>query len=441
MIQRIASVLSVVLLASQLAACSGAPGGDGSETTEAADSTKAPGAGAQMNDLSILYPLATTKTQMKGYLTPASTAAGQALLPEALFDRVMGIAPAAGADDTNDGTEDTEGLVPGASPQMAYADMKVVGFRLDPCFANLGPVVDESTCQNQLRLIFQSVTLTKGTPTAVDGAVHVFYSLTRPELTAAVNEVIAAREANDSTSSDLGPLAVHPLVVKQGLGGSMSTALNAIVLKYASSANIVRMTEFLAGNLDTAWSFSGIDVVSGEATQMDIATLPRGATNESFALGFGALLSVASFTPSTTAKDDMQILVNSTAAAAATPAAQKAAFEATLRIQNPTFDSPNTMDCASCHTAEAAQVVVGQGKLGFSPIGDPNAFVADPAFVSAADMKRTTPITATSAFNLHAFSYSGESAMISQRVVNETAALVAYVNGTVLPAATATDAQ
>jgi hypothetical protein len=411
-----------------------------------------------MNDLSVLYPLATTSSQMAGYLKGTSKTAGGDLLPVALFDAVTGTKTPKGTDGVTDGdgtdgtgsadggvdgTEggtsdssgDSDGLTPGASPTLVYSHMRAVAFRLDPCFANIGPVVDESTCQNQIRVIFQSLTYSKGSTTAVDGAVHVFYSLTRPEFIAALDEVIAARQANDPESSDLGPLAVHPLVATQGLGGPMSKALNDVVVKYASSANILRLTQFLAGNLDTVWNFSGVDVASGQVTAMQIASLPKGTTDETFFLGFGALLTGGTFSPTTTSADDMQILTNSTNATAASATVQKAAYDSALRVQNPGFDSPNTIDCASCHTAQAAQVVVGENLLGFSSAGNANAFVPDPTFVSAADDGQTTPITTSSPFNLHAFSYSGSNAMINQRVINETAALVAYVNGQVLPGA------
>ena len=455
-----AAGLSLLLL---VAACSAPSNGFGEAVSESADTTASGTAsGAQLNDLSVLYPLATSSAQLNDYLKATSTTAGGPLLPVALFDAVTGakakasagstdgLTDGAGVDagvdggdasaeDSGDAGSDTvadpgsmnDGLVPGASPQLVYSDLRAVAFRLDPCFANIGPVTDPSSCQNQIRVIFQSLTFSDGSTTAVDGAVHVFFSLTRAEFVAAVNEVIAARQANDPTGADLGPLAVHPLLARQGLGGKMTKALNKIVLKYASSANILRLTQFLAGNLDTDWSFSGINVAKGKATPMDIASLPSGTTSETFALGFGAFLSQGEFLPGTKSSDNMEILANSVLATAATPAVQQAAFDSALRVQNPNFDSPNTIDCASCHVAQFAQVVVGQNVLGLEASGA-YAFASNPSYVAAADTVATTPVTGTTTFNLHAFSYSGSSPMINQRVMNETEALVAYVNGQVL---------
>lgn len=76
----------------------------------------------------------------------------------------------------------------------------------------------------------------------------------------------------------------------------------------------------------------------------------------------------------------MQLLGNLATAKAASKTAQQAAFDAALRIENPTKHSPDTIDCASCHV----------------------------------------------------FSYRDGHPMIAVRVINETASVVAYLNGSVL---------
>jgi hypothetical protein len=56
-----------------------------------------------MNDLSVLYPLATTSSQMEGYLKGTSKTAGGDLLPVALFDAVTGTKTPKGTDGVTDG--------------------------------------------------------------------------------------------------------------------------------------------------------------------------------------------------------------------------------------------------------------------------------------------------------------------------------------------------
>ena len=133
-----------VLGVAAMAACSGGPGSSSNGSNDSVGGT------AQMNDLSVLFPLAQTSSDMAGYLTAKSKTAGGDLMPEALFDTVTG---------QTSKTHTTGPLPPGASPSLVYDDMRVIGFRLDPCFANIGPVVDESSCLNQIRVIFQSLEL------------------------------------------------------------------------------------------------------------------------------------------------------------------------------------------------------------------------------------------------------------------------------------------
>jgi hypothetical protein len=96
-------------------------------------------------------------------------------------------------------------------------------------------------------------------------------------------------------------------------------------------------------------------------------------------------------------------------------------------VENPTLNSPNTVDCASCHVAQLARILVGQQQFGIDPTGNPNAFVPDAQAVPAADAQQTTSIDLNNGLDLHAFSYKNTEPMINQRVINETAALVAYL--------------
>src|SRR4029078_6297604 len=103
-------------------------------------------------------------------------------------------------------------------------------------------------------------------------------------------------------------------------------------------------TTFSSANLQTVWHFEGFDVAAGKTTAMVIPTLPMAATNESFFVGFGAALE-GSFSRGPTAPDDVRLLSNLVDAQAATAAARQASYDAALRIENPDFHSPNTIDC------------------------------------------------------------------------------------------------
>jgi hypothetical protein len=386
--------------------------------TAGCDTADSPGNGAavQMNDVTIVMPLAKTQTELDAYLPATGAGAKGVLLPQAIYTAKF-------PDPGHGGV--------GGDVQMQYAKLRVVAVRFDPCFAQIGPITDPSSCQNQIRLVFQDLTLSGGSTSAIDGAVHAFYSLDRAELTQAMREVIDLRRASGQTRN-MGPLAPHPLVVKQGIDGAFSQGLSKIILEHAGASNLVRFTHFQSSNLQTVWTFNGFDLsADGTATAMVIPTLPASATVGKFFAGFGASLA-GGFTPETTSSDDVALLVNVTNAKAATHAAVQAAYDASLRIENPSLHSPNTIDCASCHIAETARLLTGEDVLHLASDDVSNVFHPDPKFVSDANAAaKTTPRGQT--VNLHMISYRNSSLLIGQRVINETANVVAYANGTIRP--------
>lgn len=388
----------------------------------------------QMNDLTVLFPLASNAVDFDTYLAASSTGNNGALLPESLF----------------------------ASDQdefIAYDDLRVVGFRLDPCFANVGPITDPSKCDNQIRLVFQPLSLEVGSnlASAEDAAVHVSYSITRDQLLAAADAIATARA--QSTTDDLGPLAVNPLVVQQGLSGAYAQALRGIIMTYANGAKIERLTTFFleaAGGFsggsggpvpdeiemgsgsgsdivpppfeDLFWDMHGFNVAADVETPLQIAKLGSDTTDMSISASTNPL--EAQLSPVTDGSDNLTLLASASEAGSASSAQRQAAFDAALRIENPNDNSPNTIDCASCHMAEPARLLVGEPMFDMTPTGDANAFVAASS-IPAADLASTATMfvdPVDQGLNIHAFSYRDSDPIINQRVINETAANLAYLN-------------
>jgi hypothetical protein len=265
---------------------------------------------------------------------------------------------------------------------------------------------------------------------------------------AAVATISTARA--QLSDADLGPLAVHPLLVQDDLGGTFAKQLRSIIATYADSTRIERITSFAvilsvsgrppdspgpddapAGIL---WTMHGFDVTSEQETALAIPTLP----SDSRTVQISAVPNPfdASLSPMTTSTDAIGVLENANTATSAAPSAQQAAFDAALRIENPLDHSPNTIDCASCHMAEPVRTLVAEQVLGMSETGDANRFAADPSIPSG-DLTATTAVVdpgEPGLLNIHAFSYRASSPMINQRVINETAQNLAYLQSQLVSA-------
>ena len=80
--------------------------------------------------------------------------------------------------------------------------------------------------------------------------------------------------------------------------------------------------------------------------------------------------------------------------------------------------------------AEPARLLVGEPMFDMTPTGDANAFVAASS-IPAADLASTATMfvdPVDQGLNIHAFSYRDSDPIINQRVINETAANLAYLN-------------
>jgi hypothetical protein len=374
---------------------------------------------AQVNDVSILLPLPKTDADLG--LLPAASLAGQqggALLPKETYEKAFG-APG----------QLQAGGTPAAPP---HANLRLVAVRLDPCSGKTGPVRDDATCINEMRLVFQIVKKEAGAFVADDSAVHAFYKLTRDQYADAVGKMIAARRA--AGDARLGSLGPHPLIVSQGLRGNAAEVLRGIVKDLAGPRTLTRFTQFTTSGLGTAWNFSGVDVKGADTPRIPIPNVPADAKVVAFFAGFnaGQLSGEPPFSPASNApaKDNMQLLGNGNFAGRATPEARQAAFDAAVRIENPALHSPDTTDCASCHAAAISRSMIGEKRFNLKVSAADAAFKVDTRFVPVAETKETT--LDPNSINVHMFSYKGKVAGIHRRTVNESAAIVSFTNQFVL---------
>ncbi len=356
-------------------------------------------------DVTVVYPLPASAADAEHMLKGTSVGAFGELVPREAFSRIAEPLDAR-----------SKGPV-GSAGEPARQGLHLVAVRLDPCFGVEGK---ESTCQAQMRLVFQGMAGVGDAPgpAADDGAVHVFVALPQAELVRTVKQVLALKEAAGGYAD--APLGVHPILAKQGLGGAFAKGLRSIVLEHAGAAKTVRVTFFKLLNAGVStWSFGILENQSGSYRLASIATIARPGQSLSNALAFGGDLS-ATVDPATSHADNLTLLLDTNRAKAAAAADRQAAFDAALRIENPLRHTPDTIDCVSCHTAMAA-ARSAEAKLGLSREGNANHFVAKVPVLP------TMPAT-VSLHNLHAFSYLGRELGVSQRTANETAVAVDRVN-------------
>lgn len=293
-----------------------------------------------------------------------------------------------------------------------YDALRVVGIRLDPCSARS----PGSSCEkDEVRLVLQALTRDQaGRPVYTDGGVHLIYDVPPSDLFDMLLELLTAKKENGNLGSAvLGP---HPILTAQGLSGPFAERLRAIVLRHVGATRLVKVTMFNHGNLDEdAWTFAAVENVGGSFVKASIGA-HRSETSQTV-VGSSATGEISNTRASAypaLGVDAVEALVGGAHAAPGSPEALalSTAFEAAVRVDNPTAHTTETTTCANCHLAEGARRI-GEGLYAFHSSNvyrSPRTGLPVPA-----PRDERTSVT-----NLHAFGYLGRQVSISQRTANES---------------------
>jgi hypothetical protein len=295
-------------------------------------------------------------------------------------------------------------------PDDLYASLRLVSVRVDPCFAAVEDRGDK--CTNQVRLVLRSWNNAAG-GVSDDGAIHLFYGVSREELTTLVATTVALRK-DPPAQMGLGP---HPSMKQEGMSGPFAKGYFSALLSFIGEANLTRIA-FITREAarQPTWKFGSFDKASGAWKPLAIPTT-QGATVQTIGggLGFGPGTYDFKVDLPTEHADKTAALYSSEKITALGKAEVESAYDAALRIENPSKHSPETIDCASCHLSHARQTVEAQFAL--APMGRPDAYPS-----------ALTPTGLISSARVHAFTYGEGGTQISQRVANETIAVVKYFN-------------
>lgn len=341
------------------------------------------------NDVSVLFPLG------RGDLWPASMPArgGQPLLPRSAVD------------------------LPGRpvirelqGPDATYAGLRVVSLRFDPCFSG-------NPCYPQIRLVLQG--LSANGAGAFDGAFHALYNLTADEF-AGLTVRLKALGASAPENEGVTRLEVSPSLLAQGMTGAYAAGLRDLVTQYIGAPNLAKLTFMTraAGGGDR-WDFGGFNLKDFQpGGAFPIAGLDGGPLQQTVREGGGggpgrgpggAQAYAYAVTPDVL-HGEVALVLSSGAAANAAPADRQRAMDALTRVENPSLESPDTVDCAACHLANRVR---GHLQATFS-------LSSSLSYSGTAEATRLIGGAERDNENLRAFGYFNDQPAISQRTANET---------------------
>jgi hypothetical protein len=301
-----------------------------------------------------------------------------------------------------------------------YTKLRVVSARIDPCFdaANLahgGP------CVRQVRLVAQPMEVYGTTPASetysfFDASVHLFYKLDEDAFARLIVTLDELRRANTGNPM----LGVHPVLAREGLGGPFATRLRALILSSCDVSNLTRMTFMATGRSGKNWfwgildrqpdgSFAASKVPLRPDTVMDGFTQNGiGAAHDGVPLGLSIFPDQLIKTEDAVALSDSEF---------------RAAADKIRRIENPNLMATKDVNCASCHLAGAA-LGNALAARGLRSIAAPSTYLAPRG--QRTDLPRD-PVY-WNGRNMHAFSYMGSLALVSQRTANESARIADYLS-------------
>lgn len=324
----------------------------------------------------------------------------------------------------------TLSVVPPLSPVMTSAEaeenLRVIAVRIDPCF----PLPTPMACQKQLRLVWQPLEIGFRQQTAtVDAALHSFYVLSDSEFDELISDLASWKNKFNPQTQTL-PLQVHPAWKTEGDQSPAFIEFNSIVKKYAGITKLTRITSMVVRGAGDMWAFAGFEFKDNRLKLFMVPRLDRqsqafvnfAVPADHFERGMISPQPTGddSFSKITTNSDRYQL-------GETTPVHEETILKelrAMHRIENPHTFNPENMDCVSCHVALSARSWIEKNRsdLGLQVIADTLAYKNTRYNLE----NKSTNVHNTQ--SLRAFGYFGNELAISQRVINESAAVADQIN-------------
>lgn len=342
-----------------------------------------------MNDVSMLVPLPPSDAPTL-FRASDPTVEGTPILPVAIYDDAI--------------------TIPGRPGELGdfYDQLHVVALRFDLCDrVALGPCPEGA--EGSLRLVFQPVFGATG----VDLGFHAFYTIPPadvPGVVARLRTLAAMR--GEPTTSPLGPSQVL------ATDAAYRDEVRAMVNDLARPSRLMRVTAMGQVVIAAAfrWVFHGIERRNGVFEEMVLPDTNDGLTQDVL------LLDQASYrlTPEVDLPAGLQLALSRSDFGSAGASERTAALRALIDVENPLTHTADTVQCASCHVSTVALAHRAMD-AGVDPRTLPGAFT------SPFDLSIARGASATDDTLIRGFGWVGNDAAISQRVVNETANVLAEI--------------
>lgn len=324
----------------------------------------------------------------------------------------------------------TLSVVPPLSPVMTSAEaeenLRVIAVRIDPCF----PLPTPLACQKQIRLVWQPLEVGFRQQTStVDAALHSFYVLTDAEFDELLSDLITWKNKFSPQNNKL-PLQIHPAWKNADDQSPALIEFNSLVKKYAGFTKLTRVTSMVVRGAGDMWAFAGFEF---KDNRLKLFMVPRLERQSQAFVNFAVPadhFERGMISPQPTGDDAFsKITTNSDRyqVGETTPEHEEDILKelrAMHRIENPHTFNPENMDCVSCHVALSARAWIEKNRfdLSLQPLAD--TFAYKNAHYNLEN--KSTNIHNTQ--SLRAFGYFGNDLAISQRVINESAAVADQIN-------------
>ncbi len=286
------------------------------------------GEAVSRNDVSVLLPLPAA-ADFSQLLSPAEQGAQGPLLSLNAFKKMNELVPEH------------------ENPVVWREQLRVIALRIDPCFIEgEGP----QPCRRQIRLVWQPIIYKNQKPEARDAAIHSFYEFDEITFEKIKSQWMVVAQGN---ASDV--LGIHPQIFKEGWQGSYWQNLRKVILENCGEKTLVRMTTMNVMGGEQMWIFAGFDIKDGEVLPIQIprffSKMSQGVISGSSASkGFtGGLM------PAPEVDSDVGEFLEDSFSFRKTYSEEqiRSVVQKALDYENPAKHNPGTLDCASCHMAEA----------------------------------------------------------------------------------------